>query len=301
LYLFVFICIYLYLFVLNTTVNHNREYTYITIFLANTILIYIMKYKKPKHSILVSILLLFITLFIILYFIYYFQENDEDYHIAMKTRTIEKDGFCILYHPIYAFKTYHMPCTELKQAVLYRLPPGYLFIDYVYKINNASLSTFHRDVTSSKYLLKTKHTVYTLILYKYDGELLSLCPGSNKTYPFVWSTILNLNGKSGTAVLFDSELLHAGRTNQCKNRRVIQFKLCHKDDLEKLESLQGVSMEKDEVCENTFSSMVRRRISYFFEMPIHYFAYKFMIKKEDSNTVIGSIQSIIPIQYYNNG
>lgn len=217
-----------------------------------------MKNTKYRYSVLI-----FIILLILFYFTYYIQENYEYCSISLNTRTIEKDGFCILYHPIYADKTHHMPCAELKQSVLNILPPGYLFIDYVYKINNVSLSTFHRDVTSSKYLLKTKHTVFTLILYKYDGELLSVCPGSNKTYPFVWSRILNLHGKSGTAVLFDSELLHAGRTNHCRNRRVIQYKLCHKDDLKKLDTLQGVSMEKTEICENTVYSLVRRKLSYF--------------------------------------
>ena len=72
-------------------------------------------------------------------------------------------------------------------------------MDYIYKINDGALSTFHRDVTSSK----TIYPVYTLILYKYDGELLSVCPSSNTTYPFVTSRIVNVEGKSGTCFLFD--------------------------------------------------------------------------------------------------
>jgi hypothetical protein len=253
--------------------------------------------KNNNRNIKFYLLILLILLF---YFNYYNQEDYEDCNISLNTRTIDNDGFCILYQPLFADKSIDKPCYELKQAVLNNLPPGYLFIDYVYKIDNTTLSTFHRDVTSSKHLLKTKHTVFTLILYKYDGELLSVCPGSNNTYPFVWSRILNLYGKTGTAVLFDSELLHAGRTNHCKNRKVIQYKLCHKDDLKRLDSLQGVSIEKDEVCEITFFSIVRRKLSYFLEMPFHYFAYKFMMKKEESNTLIGCIQNNIPIQFYNN-
>ena len=94
-----------------------------------------------------------------------------------------------------------MPNSDLEQDTLSKLPEGYQFMDYVYIIKNNALSTFHRDVTSSK---NTSHPVYTLILYKSEGELLSVCPGSAKTFPFVWSKIVNINSKKGTAFLFDS-------------------------------------------------------------------------------------------------
>lgn len=141
------------------------------------------------------------------YIIYYNIEYYENYKKSIKIRTIEKDGFCVLYNPIYSIKTIDYPCNELKNNVLNMLPQDYIFIDYIYKINNTSLSTFHRDVTSSQKIHKTNYPVYTLILYKYDGELLSLCPNSHKSYPFVWSRILNIDGKSGTAFLFDCEIL----------------------------------------------------------------------------------------------
>jgi hypothetical protein len=89
--------------------------------------------------------------------------------------------------------------------------------------------------------------VYTLILYKNEGELLSLCPRSNQTYPFVWSSIVNVKGKRGTAFLFDCDLLHAGCTNYCKEREVIQYKICHHDDLNKLKHLQGIKKNKSGV------------------------------------------------------
>jgi hypothetical protein len=232
--------------------------------------------------------------------IYYNYEEYENYKESLITRKLETDGFCVLYDPLYSLKTKDKPCEELESDVLQILPEGYMFIDYIYKINNVSLARFHRDVTSSKHTFKTKHTVYTLILYKYDGDLLSVCPGSNETYPFTWSRILNIDGKNGTAFLFDCDLLHAGRVNKCKDRNVIQYKICHIDDLDTLQSLHGVRAEKTEKCINTVHGKIERKLSYFFEMPINYFMYPLMIKRETSNSLVGKIQSYIPLGYYNN-
>lgn len=241
-----------------------------------------------------------IILLIIIYLLYYSTEYYEDYRVSMNKRTIETDGFCVLYNPEYSSRTIDYPCNMLVNDVLKLLPKDYMFIDYVYKIKNVSLSTFHRDVTSSKHIYKTNYPVYTLILYKYDGELLSLCPGSNKTYPFVLSKIVNIKGKSGVAFLFDCDVLHAGMINNCKYRNVIQYKICHKSDLPKLKMLSGVYKEKTEKCVNNLYVKIIRKLSYFFEMPINYFAYPLMIKRQEKNSIIGKIQSLIPINYYNN-
>jgi hypothetical protein len=239
-----------------------------------------------------------ILVIILLYILYY---NIENYETTLKSRTLEKDGFMTFYNPNYSEETHHYPSDQLKKDVLKVLPPGYIFIDYVYKINNGSLSTFHRDVTSSKNIFGTKHTVYTLILYKYNGDFLSVCPGSNKTYPFVWSKIVNIHGKSGTAFLFDCDLLHAGQMSQCKERKVIQYKLCHIDDLDKLKSLQNVYVKKNNNnCSDNIYNKLKRKCSYFFEMPINYFAYPLMIKRENPNSFVGMIQSFIPLNFYNN-
>jgi hypothetical protein len=155
------------------------------------------------------------------------------------------------------------------------------------------------DVTSSQKIFNTKYPIYTLILYKYSGELLSLCPGSHHTYSFVWSRIVNVTGDSGTAFLFNSDVLHAGRTNQCKERKVIQYKLCHKEDVEKLKNLQGIFIEKQKNVKMIWTS-VKRKISYYLEMPINSIAYPLMIKRENKNSFVGKLQSLIPLQFYNN-
>ena len=241
--------------------------------------------------------LLFFFLLIINFY-YYFEET-ENYITSINTRTLDKDGFCVLYNKTYA-EIHDIACKKLKEDVLSIISDNYVFIDYIYKINDGVLSTFHRDITSSKNIYKTTYPVYSLILYKYEGALLSVCPGSNKTYPFVWSRIVNIEGKTGTAFLFDCDLLHAGCINNCKERHVIQYKLCHKNDLHKLSHLHGIRSEKIDVCKLSLYNTIIRKVSYYFELPINYIFYPLMIKRENKNTFIGKIQSFIPIKYYNN-
>jgi hypothetical protein len=201
---------------------------------------------------------------------------------------------------MYTNNTIDIPCPELRRDVLNCLPDGYEFIDYVYKIKDVALSTFHRDVTSSQRIYQTEHPVYTVILYKYDGDLLSLCPKSHTTYPFVFSKIVTVNGLSGTTFIFDCDILHAGCVNNCKRRELIQYKVCHKDDLTKLSSLIGTRIDKKGVCKINSYDRIVRKMSYFFEFPINYMFYPLMIKRENTNSIIGKIQSYIPIDFYNN-
>lgn len=239
----------------------------------------------------------FIVMLLIFYYLF---ESNESMEESIQTRSLNNDGFCVLYNTNYAINTNSYPCHQLTNDVLQKLPDDYIFIDYIYKINNVALSTFHRDVTSSKYIYKTKYPIYTLILYKYDGDLLSVCPGSNKTYPFVWSSIVNITGKSGTVFLFDSDLLHAGCLNNCNKRELIQYKLCHKDDLHTLTHLHNVNINKSEKCNTSYYQNIIRKLSYYFEMPINYILYPLMIKRENTNSIIGMIQTFIPLSFYNN-
>ena len=240
-----------------------------------------------------------ICIFLLFYILFYSFEKYEHVNDCITIRNLETDGFVILHDDIYN-DTVDMPCPKLKQDILSMLPDGYVFMDYIYKIHNVALSTFHRDVTSSQHIYNTKHKIYTCILYKYKGDLLSVCPGSNNTYPFVWSNIVNIEGNAGTVFLFDSNLLHAGQDNLCKERNVIQYKVCHVDDLDLLSHLHAVKVTKSEKCELNIYNTLLRKLSYFFEFPINHLFYRFIIKKEDPSTLIGKIQSAVPIKYYNN-
>jgi len=251
--------------------------------------------RKPKLKYIFII-------FVVVFFCFYYIEIHEKTGEVIEKYTLENDGICILFNPEYATKTIHYPSENLKRDILDKLPEGYIFLDYIYKIENSSLSTFHRDVTSSKHIYRTKYPVYTAILYKYSGELLSFCPGSNFTYPFVWSRIRNISGNYGTVFLFDCDILHAGCDNECKlKREVLQYKICHKDDLDKLKELSGVNIVKiEKECKTSIWNKIMRKASYYLEMPINTFFYPLMIKRENANSIIGKIQEFIPISFYNN-
>lgn len=242
---------------------------------------------------------IYIWMVLFIYIALYWVETNEHVDTSIHRRVLDIDGFCCLFNREY-LKTQDTPCIKLQRDLLDKLPNGYTFMDYIYTIENTALSTFHRDVTSSKQIYKTQHPVYTAILYLYDGELLSVCPGSNRTYPFVFSSIVNISGYAGTVFLFDCELLHAGMINQCKKRKVIQYKLCHKDDLHLLSHLQNTRAYKKDICRLSIRQDITRKMSYYFQLPVNTFLYPLMIKKEQNNTIIGIIQSFIPLQYYNN-
>jgi hypothetical protein len=257
-----------------------------------------MKHSIWKYINIINLLYFISIYIIIIYFVLYSIECEESVDYSSQYRTLQYDGFCVFDEPRFAEIAMDPP-EFFKKNVLCLLPTNYHFIDYIYNIHNVALSTFHRDVTSSKTLYNTKYPVYTLILYKYDGCLLSLCPRSNMSYLFASSNIYNIHGKSGTCFLFDSDLLHAGCINECKKREVIQYKIIHDDDAHLLAHLSGIKMEKDEICNNSFYNRCLRKFSYFFQMPINTIFYPLMIKKEEGG-IIGKIQEYIPLQFYNN-
>lgn len=222
---------------------------------------------------------LYLALFLV-YLLAYMIETSQTTR-TLDPVSLDQEGFCILQSPAEAL------------AVL----PGYQFMDYVYRIDDGTLATFHRDVTSSPTVYQTKHPVYTLIHYLYEGDLLSVCPGSHRS-PFV-GRILNLEGKAGTCFLFHCDLLHAGRNNHCKERHVIQYKLCHPEDLGALSHLQGIRAHKQETCQDTFYASMVRSLSYYFQLPL-LLATPLMIERDTDDTIRGKIQSVIPLSYYNN-
>lgn len=170
--------------------------------------------------------------------------------------SLEKDGFVTL-------------DTPTKKQVLQKLPPGYQFLDYVYIIEGCTLSTFHRDVTSSQYVFKTKYPVYTFISYEHDGSTLAVCPGSHATTPLLASRPIVLDAK---AVLFNCDLVHSGALNpDMKPRRAIQYKIAHREDVEKLKHLRGIRKVKRGACEpRTFVDTFYRKMSLTFSYVINH-------------------------------
>ena len=246
---------------------------------------------KILQNILKRVFIVFFIVFILLH-VYFFFESSESTENSI--RTLEVDGFC-------CFKINGKDQKDERTKTLQRLPPNYEFLDYEYTIYSAALSTFHRDVTSSQTLYGCLYPVYTLIVYEYEGDLLSICPASERTWPFVWTRIVNLDGPKGTCILFNSEMLHAGQPNQCKPRFARQYKICHREDIQKLAHLQGIRATKNTECIDDLWSKMKRKITYYFAFFINHMLYPFLMQKWGADTWMGQMQSLLPDhQFYNN-
>ena len=176
----------------------------------------------------------------------------------------------------------------------------YPFVQQNYDVLKKQLS-----ITAEFIEFDNKYEIYekshkTAIIYKNDGELLSVCPSSHSTYPFVNSPIVNIYGKSGTAILFNCDTLHAGCKNLCKKREIIQYKICHKNDLHLLKHLMNKHIEKEDTCKLSIYDDIKRKITYYFQLPINTICVPLMIERKNENSIIGQIQKYIPLTFYNN-
>lgn len=192
----------------------------------NPIIKTILYFRKKRIIFDISIMTIsaYIIIIILLCIVYQLYESCFE---KIPCSTLNDDGFVII---------------EDETKVLDVLPEGYVFLDYEYDIRGCTIQTFHRDVTSSAYYFNTKHPVYTFTIYKTKGKLLSVCPSSHKTVPFVWSSpkIIQSNNDK-TCILFNSDLVHAGAMSDIgNNRHATQYKIVHVDDLGKFKNLQGV-------------------------------------------------------------
>lgn len=185
---------------------------------------------------------------------------------------LHDDGFVLMDRPT-------------KQEILSKLPNGYKFLDYKYTIHGCTLSTFHRDVTSSQYVYKTEHPVYTFITYEYDGPALSVCPGSHATVPMLYSRPVTVNANS---VLFNCDVVHAGSLNlEKKPRKAVQYKLAHEDDVEKLKHLEGIRKDKHGDCtkrNNVTLDVVYRKLSLLFSYVVNHHMTPYLQDRK-SNTL----------------
>jgi hypothetical protein len=221
-----------------------------------------------------TFILLFIYIIIVISIIIYQLYESYDYYPHL--RTLKKDGFKVF-------------LTDDKELVLNSLPHGYEFIDYKYIIKGCTISTFHRDITSSQYIYNTKYPVYTYITYMNDGDLLALCAGSHLTTPFLFESPIIIKGKPKTSILFNCDIIHAGAINNFgKTRYAIQSKVCHKDDKQLLKHLIGINKTTYGICNNSrdYYVYILRKISLFFPFIFNHIFTKTLQEKPKKDTFI---------------
>ena len=185
----------------------------------------------------------------------------------------------------------------LTKNVLPILPVGYVFLDYKYELLGPSLYTYHRDVTSSHSCFNTKYPTYTAIHYNYNGNLLSVSPGSHRSYKI--NMPVTIQGESNTTIIIDCDLVHGGIDAPTSIKRcATQYKVIHKDDIHLLKEIDGLHMSKTGQKISPYLQLFLRIGSYIFTVPIQYVCLP-LIQRRASNRIGLFLQNLIPINYYN--
>jgi hypothetical protein len=201
-----------------------------------------------------------------------------EYEFNNITTSLENDGYILVEN------------IKNKEELLKFLPKDYVFLNYFYEIKGCTLSTFHRDVTSSQYEFKTKHPIYTALTYFNDGNLLSVCPSSHKTVPYLYTNPITINGKNGNFILFNCDLVHAGAINDFyEKRHAIQYKIAHIEDLNKLQHLNEIHKIESGDCKKKSKSyeLFCRHMSLLFCHFINHKMTKYL--QDNDNTFISNL------------
>ena len=233
------------------------------------------------------------VVFLVIAFLLFWWISGETDDERPDTRTLDQDGYIVIRE-------------SNKQLAISKLPDAsnYVYLNYKYIIRGCSLSTFHRDVTSSSYIYQTKHPVYTYIEYTNDTQepLLSVCPGSHKSTPFLYSSPLTIWGQGHTGILFHCDLVHAGAINRLGSLRYAeQYKIAHKEDLATLGHLQNIHMEKDGQCDiSPLYEYMSRRVSWIFSHIANHHFTSYLQTRPDTH--IGKmLLSLYGREFYNRG
>jgi hypothetical protein len=188
---------------------------------------------------------------------------------------------------------------SIQQKILKLLPKNYVFLNYSYVIKDSSLYTFHRDVTSSKSFNHLTYPSYTLIIYLYKGNHLTMCEKSHNIYNTV-SNPYTIYGNIGQCILFDADLVHASALANTTERYCKQYKIAHKDDIKKLNKLNGTHIVKER------SSRKITLIERFVRMMSHKYIFLFdntyigsIIERKYDNKIINFISKKLKLNFYN--
>lgn len=185
----------------------------------------------------------------------------------------------------------------LEKTILPRLPPGYRFLDYKYTIEGPALVTYHRDVTSSQSAFHTEKPTYTVIHYDYNGEFLSISPGSHTRWTF--GLPLTIKGWKNTVVLFNCDLVHGGiDAPPGVERKATQYKIAHEKDIPVLQELEGVDVVQGGKPLGFYTKLGLRVFSYVFLVPIE-FLCRPLLQRRFSSGFSWFLQRLFPLRYFN--
>jgi len=189
---------------------------------------------------------------------------------------------------------------EIERQVLELLPEDYVFLDYSYEISNSSLYTFHRDVTSSKTFQNLSYPSYTLIIYFSKGNHLSISEGSNTT-SFITPTPTTIFGDIGHSILFDSDMVHAAALNTTTERYCKQYKICHKEDIDKLNHLNNQHIRKKEQIQYiTYFQKLLRLLSHKYIPLFDNKQIGKFIERKHNNYIVKLFSKIFKLDFFNN-
>jgi hypothetical protein len=189
---------------------------------------------------------------------------------------------------------------EIERQVLELLPEDYVFLDYSYEISNSSLYTFHRDVTSSKTFQNLSYPSYTLIIYFSNGNHLSISEGSNTTC-FITPTPTTIFGDIGQSILFDSDMVHAAALNTTTERYCKQYKICHKEDIDKLNHLNNQHIRKREQIQYiTYFQKLLRLLSHKYIPLFDNKQIGKFIERKHNNYIVKLFSKIFKLDFFNN-
>jgi hypothetical protein len=174
---------------------------------------------------------------------------------------------------------------------------GYVYMRYKYVLKGPPLATYHRDVTSSSTIFNTQHPTYTYLTYNYDGNFLSVSPGSHRSWTCNFP--ITLSGKRGGGVLFNCDLVHGGLRGSGDLERVAtQYKIVHYDDIPSLLHLDSVDVCKKGIGIPLWQEIFMRITTYIFVVPIQWFAGPLLHRQYEG--ILGFLQRLVPINHYNN-
>ena len=120
--------------------------------------------------------------------------------------------------------------------------PDYKLMDYTWIIEKASVHTCHRD-SNGDIFNDLSHPSYTLIIYIDEMDRsIDVVDGSHKNFQpiFLTDPSKSIKCNPGEAILFNSNLLHAGSDNTKPNNLRIQMKFAHVDDIQKFTKITNV-------------------------------------------------------------